>query len=171
MRVEEYVEEINRVVFTPCIERKLHELYVCLSRSKGNNLIIGNGGSSATAGHVAEDYTKILGFPTQTLHCPQLMTCFANDYGWDEWMAHAIKLFRYSPGSVLIALSVSGESRNIVHAVTEAINKGLKVVTFTGPIPNTLSTFSVPNFHVNSDNYNMVEIVHMIWLLSLCERK
>lgn len=148
----------------------LSELLRQLRASPSTNLVIGNGGSSAAAGHVAEDYSKILGIPTTTLHCPQLMTCYANDYGWDNWMAEAIKAQGFGAGSVLICISVSGESKNIVNAATTAMSLDMRLACFTGGRPdNSLSRLPGLQFRVDHPNYNVVEIVHALWLLYLCD--
>jgi len=134
-------------------------------------LIVGNGGSSAIASHVAEDWTKICKVPTTTLHDPALMSCFANDYGWDNWVAKAISYTNWKIGQNLgIFISSSGNSVNIINGAKKFKELGQIVITFSGfEKDNPLSTIGHLNFHVSSTNYNVIELTHELWLLSLCE--
>ena len=136
--------------------------------------IVGNGGSSAIAGHVAEDWTKICNWPTITFNDIALVSCFANDYGWENWVAEAITQTGWKTPEdidyVGVFISSSGESLNILNGCKCANDLGIFTITFSGfDKDNSLSKLGDINFHVHSDNYNIIEIVHETWLLSLCE--
>lgn len=149
---------------------KMHDLASRIELAN-RTVIVGNGGSSAIAGHVAEDWTKINHVPTVTLNDTALMSCFANDYGWDCWIAEALKQTGWELGNNLgIFISSSGNSPNIINGVKAFREMGQYVVTFTGFNKNNLlSQLGDINFHVPSYNYNVVELVHESWLLGLCE--
>ena len=134
-------------------------------------LIVGNGGSNAIAGHVAEDWTKIYGFPSVTLNDTALMSCFANDYGWDNWIAEAIKQTGWDKGLNLgIFISSGGRSPNIINGCKAFRGLGQYAVTFTGfADDNPLSALGNINFHIPCSEYNIVELTHEAWLLSICE--
>ena len=136
--------------------------------------IVGNGGSSAVASHVAEDWTKICSCPTVTFNDVALVSCFANDYGWENWITEAIIQTGWTPpvdiDYVGVFISSSGESPNILNGCKCANDTGIFTITFSGfDKDNSLSQLGDINFHVHSDNYNIIETVHEAWLLSLCE--
>jgi D-sedoheptulose 7-phosphate isomerase len=124
---------------------------------------IGNGGSNSICSHMMEDFAKIAGFPTFSFSDAALITCFANDYGYENAMAEWLKI-HFVEGDLLVAISSSGESKNILNAVDVAAGKG-KVITLSGFKPgNTLSKKGEINFHVNISNYGIVECFHQVIL-------
>lgn len=135
------------------------------TRDRGAKLIFaGNGASASLAEHGAVDFTKQGGVRGVTFHDPNLITCFANDFGYDRWMAEALK--RYAdPGDAVVLISVSGASPSVVNAAREARERGLAVVAFTGRAPdNALRRLGDIDFYAPSDAYNVVENVHAVWL-------
>lgn len=122
--------------------------------------IIGNGGSSAIAGHMAEDFTKNGGARALTFNDPAMMSCYANDYGWDEAFKEAVA-DHAEPGDYLICISSSGRSKSITTAAEWARKNGLFVVTFSGFDPdNELRKIGGLNFWVPSHQYGFVETAH-----------
>ena len=125
---------------------------------------IGNGGSSAICSHMAEDYTKCGGIPSHAFSDPALVTCFANDYGYEnaqqKWLEHYMR-----EGDVLVAISSSGESANILNAANYAKAKGNPVITLSGfKAANSLSRIGDVNMHVEKENYGIVECFHQVLL-------
>jgi len=139
-------------------------------KKNGNKVIIaGNGGSAAMASHVAVDFTKQVGIRTVNFNEPDLITCFANDYGYDNWVARALEFYG-DKGDMIILISSSGSSINMVNAAKIAKKVKIDVVTFTGfAIDNPLKQEGVLNFWLDSKAYNIVENIHQIWLLMLCD--
>jgi len=134
-------------------------------RDKGAKMMFaGNGASASIAEHGAVDFTKQGGVRGITFHDPNLMTCFANDFGYDHWVAKALEHYA-DPGDAVVLISTSGESASVVNAAHKARDMGLKVVTFTGRHEgNTLKSLGDVNFWVPSHAYNLVENLHAIWL-------
>jgi D-sedoheptulose 7-phosphate isomerase len=134
-----------------------------------NIFFIGNGGSNAICSHMMEDYAKIAGFRTFGFSDPALITCFANDYGYENAMAEWLKIY-FEEGDLLIAISSSGNSKNILNAADVATARGGKLITFTGfKLQNVLSTKGRINFHLPIENYGVVECFHQVILHALLD--
>ncbi|HCV36384.1 MAG TPA: phosphoheptose isomerase [Acidimicrobiaceae bacterium] len=132
-------------------------------------IIVGNGGSAAIASHVAVDLTKAAGVRAVTFHDPGLITCYANDYGYENWVAEAIGSYA-DEGDAAILISSSGCSENIVNGSITATELGLPVITFSGfEATNPLRSMGEVNFWVDSSDYNVVETTHQIWLLAVVD--
>jgi D-sedoheptulose 7-phosphate isomerase len=82
---------------------------------KKNNkiIIVGNGGSASIAAHAAVDFTKVLKIRSITFNESNLITCFANDYGYENWVKKAIEFYALK-GDILILISSSGKSQNLI---------------------------------------------------------
>jgi len=148
---------------------KLKEMLLKIKNSNKKVIIAGNGGSAAMASHVAVDFTKQGGIRTVNFNEPDLITCFANDYGYENWVAKAVEFYGDN-GDLVILISSSGSSKNMVNAATLAKNLGLSVITFTGfNVNNPLKQKGDLNFWLDSKAYNIVENTHLIWLLMVCD--
>lgn len=132
-----------------------------LAAGENRIFFIGNGGSAGIASHAAIDYAKNGGFPALALTDGAALTCLGNDYGYEEVFARQIG-FHARRGDVLMAVSSSGASVNILRAVTAARARGCGVVTFSGFSPdNPLRRLGDVNFYVDSGEYGFVEIFHL----------
>ena len=140
------------------------------SLNKNNKIIlIGNGGSASISSHVAVDLTKILKKRAICFNEPNLITCFANDYGYEKWAEKALEAYALK-NDVVILISSSGKSKNLVNACKFAKKKKIYVVTLTGfKKNNPLSKLGNENLWVDSSKYNVVEMTHHIWLLALVD--
>ena len=138
-------------------------------RNSGKIILVGNGGSSAIASHVSIDLTKAASIRAINFNEASLLTCFSNDYGYENWSKEA--LIAYSdPGDLLILISSSGQSANIINAAKHSQQLGLNLITLSGFEPsNPLRNLGKVNFWINSSNYNYVEMTHHIWLLAICD--
>jgi len=133
-------------------------------------IIAGNGGSAAMASHVAVDLTKNAGIRAVNFNEADLLTCFANDYGYEQWVSEALKFYA-DPGDLAILISSSGSSMNIVNGANTAKNLGVKRITFSGFNENNpLRQLGDINFYVDSKGYNIVEMSHHVWLLAIVDR-
>tara|TARA_B100000886_G_C20421024_1_gene491603 strand:+ start:2208 stop:2765 length:558 start_codon:yes stop_codon:yes gene_type:complete len=147
----------------------LHKI-ICETSKQGNKVILGgNGASAAIAAHAALDLTKQAKIKSIAYHDPALITAYSNDYGYDKWLAKLLES-HMSKGDLLILISVSGESPNIVEAAKYSRGIKNKVITFTGKNEkNSLKELGDINFWVNSDAYNIVEGIHMIWITTIVD--
>jgi len=140
-----------------------------LAEGTAKMILIGNGGSAAIASHIAIDYMKNGGFRTLCFTDPSMLTCFSNDYGYEYVYEKPISRLG-NPGDMLIAISSSGRSKNILNAVKAAIARRMTVVTCSGfDEENPLRTLGEVNFYVPSHNYPAVEGVHMTILDSILQ--
>ena len=131
--------------------------------------VIGNGGNMAVASHAAADITRLTDKPVWCLDSQSLLTSIANDYGYENVFESALKFYA-DKGDALIAISSSGMSRNILNAVNFANKNGLYVITFSGfNSKNSLKNLGKINFFVESKSYNVVEMTHHIWLVSIVD--
>ncbi len=129
-------------------------------KSGGKLIFIGNGASASISSHMAVDFSKHAGIKATAFNDPSLLTCMSNDYGYEQVFAKPIEMFS-DKGDILIAISSSGASANILRAVKTARLRGVKVVTLTGfSKDNPLRKTGDINFYVPVDKYSHVEIVH-----------
>ena len=127
-------------------------------------IVLGNGGSAAIASHVITDLRNVGGLCALTLHEAAPLTCFTNDFGYEQAFAKQITAFAH-PNDLLIAISSSGKSLNIINAVLAANQKGLAVMTLSGFQPNNpLRQLGRWNYWLNSSHYGMVELGHLFVL-------
>lgn len=138
-------------------------------------IIIGNGGSAAIASHIATDFWKNAGVRALSFNDGSLLTCIGNDYGYPEVFAKPIEAFA-DPGDILIAISSSGKSENILRGVSTATQKGLKVITLSGfDTDNPLRKLGDINFYVPVAHYGYVEIIHLclchFWVDTIIKNK
>ena len=137
--------------------------------NKKKIIVVGNGGSAAMASHVAVDFTKAAGCRAITFNESDLLTCFANDYGYERWVEKALDFYADS-GDLVIMISSSGKSPNIINGVVKAKEMGLTVVTFSGfAADNPLRQMGDYNIWIDSKGYNIVEMAHHIWLVSIVD--
>lgn len=150
-------------------------LAIDLLQAAPRTYVIGNGGSAAIASHMAEDYTKNGGIRMSAFNDAALLTCFANDYGYERMFEMAVENYM-DEGDLLVAISSSGKSPNILNGVYAAKVKGCQVITFSGfKSDNPLRQLGDLNFYVPDDSYGNVEITHLSLLHGIldfiCEDK
>ena len=172
--LKKYFEEL-KVAITPqdfVLERLLLAKEILITAQKMNKkiLVIGNGGSAAMASHMSVDLTKSARIRAINFNEADLLTCFSNDFGYDHAYAKAIEYYG-DKDDVLIAISSSGKSANIINAVEQARKEKFKyVITFSGMnAENPLYKSGDTNFWVDSRAYNIIENTHQIWMLSLVD--
>ena len=139
--------------------------------AKGNKtLIFGNGGSAAIASHFSVDLTKNAGQRCVNFNEADLITCFANDYGFERWVEKAVDFYG-DEGDLLIVISSSGSSENMLNGVKAARNNNFSaIVTLSGfAAANSLRQLGDINLWVDSKAYNFVENIHQVWLLAIVD--
>jgi D-sedoheptulose 7-phosphate isomerase len=130
---------------------------------------IGNGGSMSICSHMMQDFAKIANYKTFSFSDPSLITCFSNDFGYENALSEWLKLYIVK-NDLLIAISSSGNSMNIINAVTTARKLKAKVVTLSGfKEDNKLRKLGDANFYLPIENYGVVECFHQVILHSLLD--
>lgn len=126
----------------------------------------GNGGSAAIANHLVCDHCKAVQSDTGlhpriyslSAHI-EIMTAVSNDLSYDEVFVYQLRSLA-KPGDALVAISSSGDSENIVRAVTWAKEHGIPVIAMTGFSGGRAAALADVDLHVPDDNYGVVEDVH-----------
>jgi len=128
----------------------------------GNKLIfIGNGASASIASHQSTDFWKNGGMRAIAFNDSSLLTTVSNDFGYRFVFEKPVAMFA-DRGDVLVAISSSGRSENILLGVKAAKKKGCRVVTLSGfRTRNPLRAAGDINFYVPSGSYGYVEICHL----------
>jgi len=133
-------------------------------RARSQVFFIGNGGSAAIASHMTADFMKNGGMRTYSLYDNAVTTCMGNDYSYEYVFSKPLE-FLANPGDLLVAISSSGNSKNIVRAVRAAKGKGASVITFTGFQPdNQTRRLGDISVYVPSEKYGIVESIHNLIL-------
>ena len=128
--------------------------------SDGTVMFIGNGGSSAISSHMTIDFWKNGGMKAFAFNDTAQLTCLGNDFGYKHVFEKPIEMFAQK-GDVLIAISSSGKSPNILAGVEAARKRGCAVITMSGfSSDNPLRSAGDINFYLPSSNYGPVEILH-----------
>lgn len=140
------------------------------AHESGNKLMfIGNGGSAGIASHMAIDYSKNGGIRSMAFNDGAALTCLGNDLGYENVFAKQVDLHARG-GDLLVAISSSGKSMNILKAADVARERGCTVYTFSGfGADNPLRTYGDLNFYVDSMEYGFVEIAHLALIHSILD--
>ena len=139
-----------------------------LVQSHDKIIIIGNGGSNSIASHISQDYTKALGKKAICFSDPSRLTCYINDYGIEN--AYRVFVEEFSDSKTLvIAISSSGSSENILNVVKYCNDKNINVVTLSGfEESNPLNSLkSCVSYWVDSKDYGVIECAHLVFLHSI----
>ncbi len=175
MKYSKYFKDYNKSIYdllnnfdTSLIDRSVQLILDC-KRNNGKVYVVGNGGSSSIASHVSVDFVKAANIQSETFNNANLITCFANDYGHDNWVKEAIKVYT-SQNDILILISSSGTSKNIVNAAQYCKDNKISFITFSGfETNNPLSQLGNVNIHIPSNKYNFIEMAHHIILVSIVD--
>ena len=170
-----FFDEYFATISKNLINVDTNELHHCVSligqcvEKNGKIIIAGNGGSAAIASHVSVDFTKAAGIRAINFNEADLLTCFSNDFGYENWLSKAIEFYG-DKNDLVFLISSSGKSKNIINAVNQCNSMGLNLVTLTGfEEDNPVRSGGKINLWVDSQDYNCVEMTHNIWLLSLVD--
>jgi D-sedoheptulose 7-phosphate isomerase len=137
--------------------------------SGGKVMFIGNGGSMGIATHMAVDFSKNGGIRAMAFGDGAVLTCLGNDFGYAEVFSRQIE-WHGGAGDLLIAISSSGASPNILKGVLAARSKGSRVVTFSGfREDNPLRQTGDINFYVRAQEYGFVELAHQSLLHAMLD--
>ena len=172
--LQDYFNDLSKLLsFDDEILHKIVEIkskIITTNENGGKILIFGNGGSAAIASHFSVDLTKNAKVRSVNFNEADLITCFANDFGFENWIAEAINFYADEQDSVIF-ISSSGKSQNMVLGAEKAKQSNLNsIITFTGfEKDNLLSSKGDINIWIDSKAYNFVENIHQIILLSIVD--
>lgn len=150
----------------------IHAAFTLIAKAKvqgGIVYVIGNGGSAGIASHFSTDLIKCLQIPSQTFYDSNLMTCLSNDCGYENVFSYPLgKLLR--PQDLLVAISSSGKSPNIVKAAEVTLAKKASLLTLSGfSNQNPLRKLGHLNFWVDRADYGLVETTHFFLLHTIID--
>ena len=172
-----YAEEFSRAAASIELDALDRAAGILLEAYTGDAAVFscGNGGSASIANHLQCDHVK--GVRTATDLAPrvmslstnvELLTAIANDTGYENVFVYQLQS-QSAPGDVLIAVSSSGRSPNIVRALTWARDNGLRTIAITGFDGGAARTVAEVAIHVDGANYGIIEDLHQAVMHALAQ--
>jgi D-sedoheptulose 7-phosphate isomerase len=168
--IQSYFVELQNILAN-LSEDEIEQVLVILHEARNSNqqvFILGNGGSASTASHFVCDLgknTRVPGTPnfrvmglTDNI---ALFSALANDEGYENVFAQQLAN-HLQPGDVVIGISTSGNSKNVVNAIQLANSGGAKTIGFTGFDSGEIGSMVDVNLHVPSQSIEHVEDVHLV---------
>ena len=172
--VDAHIEAVNGFFMknAEALESLSNEVATCL-KNGGKVLLCGNGGSASDAQHIAAEFVgrfvkdrralASIALTTDT----SILTAVGNDYGYDEVFSRQVEGLGRE-GDVLVAISTSGNSGNIIKAVQSAHDMGIKTVSLTGKEGGQLNGMCSYNFCVEHPTTAHIQECHITFLHMLC---
>jgi len=151
---------------------KAGALIVSSFKNKGKLISCGNGGSMCDAMHLAEELSGRFradrpSLPALAISDPSYMSCVINDYGADAVFSRYVEGMGFA-GDVLVAISTSGNSANVIHAAKAAREKGMKVIALTGKTGGDLAALADVEIRAPHSKYaDRVQEIHIKVIHSL----
>lgn len=153
-----------------------HVIQMCIHGFKNGRkmYLCGNGGSAADAQHIAAELSGRFNYdrkplPAEALHVnTSFLTAVANDYDYGQVYARMVEAFG-EPGDLLIAISTSGNSENVVNAVETAVHKQMHTIALTGKSGGKLASISDRCIKIPSKNVARIQEAHILIGHILCE--
>lgn len=176
LEIENYTGTLKTLLDNLAQDKKLVEVIKMIDTAyqKGSQIFIfGNGGSAASASHIAVDLNKgtrghtgsVKAKPFRVIclnDCVPTMTAWANDTSYDDIFAEQVKNLAQK-GDLVIGISASGNSANIVKALSAAKKNGAKTIALVGFSGGKAKTIADKYLHVDSSEYGPVEDIHMVF--------
>lgn len=136
---------------------------------EGKIVFFGNGASNTIANHAVLDFMNLTGLKCLSLNDIGLITGWSNDFGYENIVEKYVTE-QMNEKDVLVLISSSGESKNVIKGSKKAKEKGIKTITLTGfKEKNTLSGQGNINLWADSNDYNIIESIHNFWIISIAE--
>lgn len=166
--VSEYINNISKGISSVPIDsiKKAAETISLAHFARSNVFVCGNGGSAAISDHFMCDHTKGVNSDTHFLpnvrslsSCMSLLTAIGNDFSYEDIFSYQLEMFG-STGDVLIAISSSGNSPNIIKALDVASRNNIKTIAFVGFDGGKAKDIADIVLHVPINNYGVVEDCH-----------
>ena len=173
-QAEKAIQNLQSESTLEFIEKAAHMIAHCFSNG-GKLLIAGNGGSLCDGMHFAEELSGVFrgkrpALPAISISDPSHITCTANDYSFDEIFSRYVEGLGQE-GDVLLAISTSGNSMNIIKAAEAASGKGMKVIGLTGKTGGLLAGMADQEIRVKGRKHSdriqelHIKILHILVLL------
>jgi D-sedoheptulose 7-phosphate isomerase len=141
---------------------KAVEMILSVKSDSGKVMLIGNGGSAAIASHMQCDLCNSVGVRAMVFYETPLLTALSNDHGYGHVFEPPLELWA-DAGDLMVAISSSGQSENILRAVQAAAAQGCQIITLSGfSADNPLRRMGLLNFYIPSQAYGYVELVHSL---------
>jgi D-sedoheptulose 7-phosphate isomerase len=136
-------------------------------------IFVGNGGSAAEASHLAAEFVGRCihdrqPLPALALNDATTITAVGNDYGFDAVFARGVRALG-APGDVLVAMSTSGGSTNVIEAISAAREKGMTTIAMTGRGGRRFAELADHGLVAPSEHIARTQEVHLLWGHSWCE--
>jgi len=164
-----FAELLEKVFYNDLI--KCLRLFKKIKKSKKKIIFVGNGGSAAIASHISVDLSKNAKIRSINFNEADLITCLSNDYGHENWMKAALNIY-CDKGDLVVLISSSGRSLNILNAAKWCKKNKIKFITFSGNDSNNplkkINSGGI-NFWVDSKAYNHIEGMHLFLLISITD--
>ncbi len=165
-----YIEGINDAL-NNIDHNKIEKLEKLIDKCRNNRILVfGNGAGAAIASHFANDLSNTSKIKTYSFDNSAHLTCFANDYGFENWVKKTIEIFA-NKNDLIILLSASGNSKNMIKAAEYCKIKRLNFFSITGFLEtNKLNKISKNFIWIDSKSYNKVELSQLFVLLSIIDK-
>lgn len=142
-------------------------------RAGSKVIFVGNGGSAAEASHLAAEFVGRCThdrqpLPALALNDVSVITSVGNDYGFDAIFARGVRALG-APGDVLVALSTSGASANVIEAMSAARDRGMTTIAMTGQQGRRFAEMADHGLVAPSGDTPRVQEVHLLWGHGWCE--
>jgi len=166
--IEKTIEELQSYIYTACI-------VASETINKGGKILIfGNGGSAADAQHIAAELSgryksERRGLPGIALTTDtSVLTAVGNDYGYDRVFDRQVEALARE-GDLLIGISTSGNSKNVLRALSLGRNMGCKTIGFSGKDGGAMNDFCDVNIVVPSDDTPRIQEMHIMMGHIICQ--
>lgn len=175
--LEEKIKELNDIKKDKSFQEKMEKTieYITSSIENGGKVLIcGNGGSAADAQHIAAEFVgrfvmERKGFPAIALTTDTSnLTAIANDYSYDDVFRRQVEALG-NKGDILIGISTSGNSENVIRAIEEAKNKGMIVIGLTGKTGGKMKEICDVPFVFEIKDTARIQELHMMTYHLICE--
>tara|TARA_B110001452_G_scaffold122498_1_gene101598 strand:- start:990 stop:1535 length:546 start_codon:yes stop_codon:yes gene_type:complete len=152
--------------------KKIDYLYNKINKLKKDNkvMIFGNGAGASIASHVASDLTNAAKVKSLSFDNTAQLSCYANDYKFENWVKKTIESYSFK-NDLVILLSASGNSKNMLNAARYCIKNKINYFSITGfKKNNKLNKISKNFYWIDSNSYNYVESIQLLILLSIVDK-
>jgi len=172
---QSHLETINKVIDSLEIDIEQASSIIVDALKNGNKILLcGNGGSAADAQHIAAELTgryktERRGLPGIALTTDtSALTAIGNDYGYDRVFDRQVESLA-NKGDVIIGISTSGNSTNVINALKVAKEMGCKTIGFTGRDGGDMNNICDINLVVPSDNTPRIQEMHILFGHTICQ--